>query len=306
MNGNFYELDELDSSVEPIIQAFAGTKALIYNGKHQGTAVMVSSDGKFLMTSHQLEHCFAEKGLYDGDGYIHQVPEGLACRFMSTDGITRSFKVKFAQPCKAMVAINLSQDILAGRLQADQLTGKQRLCLESKDIALVENMSSQNWAVSCLSHSRTELFAPGTRVATIGAANATSRRGLKNTEGKYMTALFGEIVNRDDCFNHYGPDERDYMVAADVGSDIKPQKKLLRGYVQTDLLINQGSSGGPALNQNGEVIGIIAASLVSPKYSASTSPCVGGTFIVPLSELKKTAASWGVKDFDPNSLKCHD
>lgn len=61
-----------------------------------------------------------------------------------------------------------------------------------------------------------------------------------------------------------------------------------RNKIQTDAAINPGSSGGPILNVNGEVIGI-SQSIFNPDNNKSN---IGIGFAVPANEVKKLVASY--------------
>ena len=61
-----------------------------------------------------------------------------------------------------------------------------------------------------------------------------------------------------------------------------------RNKIQTDAAINPGSSGGPILNANGEVIGI-SQSIFNPDNNKSN---IGIGFAVPANEVKKLVASY--------------
>lgn len=61
-----------------------------------------------------------------------------------------------------------------------------------------------------------------------------------------------------------------------------------RNKIQTDAAINPGSSGGPILNANGEVIGI-SQSIFNPDNNKSN---IGIGFAVPANEVKKVVASY--------------
>ncbi len=61
-----------------------------------------------------------------------------------------------------------------------------------------------------------------------------------------------------------------------------------RNKIQTDAAINPGSSGGPILNANGEVIGI-SQSIYNPDNNKSN---IGIGFAVPANEAKKMASAY--------------
>lgn len=61
-----------------------------------------------------------------------------------------------------------------------------------------------------------------------------------------------------------------------------------RNRIQTDAAINPGSSGGPILNANGEVIGI-SQSIFNPDNNKSN---IGIGFAVPANEVKKVVGSY--------------
>lgn len=61
-----------------------------------------------------------------------------------------------------------------------------------------------------------------------------------------------------------------------------------RNKIQTDAAINPGSSGGPILNTNGEVIGI-SQSIFNPDNNKSN---IGIGFAVPANEVKKLISSY--------------
>ncbi len=61
-----------------------------------------------------------------------------------------------------------------------------------------------------------------------------------------------------------------------------------RNKIQTDAAINPGSSGGPILNANGEVIGI-SQSIFNPDNNKSN---IGIGFAVPVNEVKKLVKSY--------------
>ena len=61
-----------------------------------------------------------------------------------------------------------------------------------------------------------------------------------------------------------------------------------RNKIQTDAAINPGSSGGPILNANGEVIGI-SQSIFNPDNNKSN---IGIGFAVPANEVKKLVSSY--------------
>ena len=61
-----------------------------------------------------------------------------------------------------------------------------------------------------------------------------------------------------------------------------------RNKIQTDAAINPGSSGGPILNANGEVIGI-SQSIFNPDNNKSN---IGIGFAVPANEVKKLVSAY--------------
>ena len=58
--------------------------------------------------------------------------------------------------------------------------------------------------------------------------------------------------------------------------------------IQTDVAINPGSSGGPLLNSNGDVVGMIS------QIYTSTGSFSGTSFAVPSSEILRLLNKWDV------------
>jgi len=60
--------------------------------------------------------------------------------------------------------------------------------------------------------------------------------------------------------------------------------------IQIDAMVNHGSSGGPLVNENGEVVGIVQSMVTD------TGSNVGMNFAIPVSEAKILIAIAGIKD----------
>lgn len=87
---------------------------------------------------------------------------------------------------------------------------------------------------------------PGQTVVAIGNAlglfsNTVSKGIVSGLARKISAAMGGRTPGEED------------------GEEAMPQVEELRGVIQTDVAINQGNSGGPLLNLDGEVVGINTA-----------------------------------------------
>ncbi|SLM32757.1 Putative magnetosome protein MamE restricted to the trypsin-like domain (N-terminus of MamE), without the double heme binding site (CXXCH) and the 2 PDZ-serine protease domains [Desulfamplus magnetovallimortis] len=69
-------------------------------------------------------------------------------------------------------------------------------------------------------------------------------------------------------------------IISDTKRDLMIQGNIIKNMIQTDVPINRGSSGGPLINTNGEVIGINMA-IYSP-----TGVYIGVSFALPLNQAK--------------------
>ena len=73
-------------------------------------------------------------------------------------------------------------------------------------------------------------------------------------------------------------------IVSDNHRDILIGSRVYRGMMQTDVPINRGSSGGPLININGEVVGINMA------IYAPTGVYSGVSFALPINQAKRLAA----------------
>jgi len=73
-------------------------------------------------------------------------------------------------------------------------------------------------------------------------------------------------------------------IISDTSRDILIDGIIYRGMVQTDVAINRGSSGGPLLNVNGEVVGVNMA------IYAPTGVYNGVSFAMPINKAKEFLA----------------
>jgi len=73
-------------------------------------------------------------------------------------------------------------------------------------------------------------------------------------------------------------------IISDNHRDVQIDGRVYRGMMQTDVPINRGSSGGPLININGEVVGINMA------IYAPTGVYSGISFALPINQVKPLAA----------------
>ena len=300
--GHYYPVAELAPKMESVANAAKGVTALEYYGQSwsaPGSAVVVSNNGHLLLTSHQIEACLKDQKLFDKDGYVQSPPAELICELSMKDSGRAKAKVLFTRACSSSTAVKLEEQYFHGLLPEKSLTDAQRKCLIGKDLALVQVGPEHVKGLTCLPISTTPPPV-GAKIMTVGFPDNTSRRGLRNVEdqgylgSRRAYAMFGEVLNTNECSIHYTSDEVDMLASLSQTESIARDKIALHGLLQTDLLSQTGNSGGPVLNQNGEVIGLTTLSVRpgATRAAGDPHPCRGGQFTTPLSSLQASADMW--------------
>jgi S1-C subfamily serine protease len=136
----------------------------------------------------------------------------------------------------------------------------------------------------------TVIFADGTEVAAVLAEAFPNDLAVLRANGApeiIVPAILGGAGPRvgDEAFAVGNPLGLAASLSAGVisglnrTSTVQPGNRELAGLIQFDAAVNPGSSGGPLLNRNGQVIGIVTA-LANPNNERSFT---GIGFAVPLS-----------------------
>jgi len=108
-----------------------------------------------------------------------------------------------------------------------------------------------------------------------------------NPTAPLITATFGDssLMEVADSVlaigNPFGLEQSvTHGIISDNSRDVMIQGSIIKDMIQTDVPINRGSSGGPLINTNGEVIGINMA-IYSP-----TGVYIGVSFALPINQAK--------------------
>lgn len=270
-NVNFFPTDMIDqfSGIEKAKQAIKASFSYhsLASGDPLGCSGSYSSSAGHLTTS---LHCMANC-LVNGGYYIKIRDKGLVrtdkkfpaeCAVSSPEGITK-MKILAAGDCYSKLTEQClgDNDFILG-----QVEGRVTTCAKARAKKTVVGES---------------LMAVGTPVLTY------ERR--HNADGKRPHFSFGKVIPHETQFC----DE----IWIDENGKERIEKKFIKnpadGFVRTTADITFGSSGGPVIDANGEVIGINAGGTVN-----DVRECVGGNHFAPMSRiLEKSKSQMGTQDF---------
>lgn len=251
------------------IRGLTTTTAAVKMKFHNGATCsgsFVSDQGHILTASHCAEVCLADP---------HRTGErqNMKCE-IEVNGKKVPVRIVTMSPCLAedrMKAFDAGRDD----------------CQNEGDIAILLPDEPPT-EFSCLAMAAAPP-AEGEAVYALGYPGKTTRAD-GNSNGTRMYMSYGNVRKSDTC-------KKD-TTGADVA--IKSPAIYQKRMIQTTVDIAPGSSGGPLINSNGEVVGV--ASLVLNKQVA-VSECAGSTFFESLTHLNAMTTRWRVND-EFRAMKC--
>lgn len=295
-SSDFEDIKTLSRAL-PTLAAGITFSVLRLDGQWEGcSGSVVSDEGHILTANHCIDKCANDKTPIVSylDPYqllnmnLPKASEGQ-CK-IKIDGIETVVDVK-VQSCDS-------------KENFEALTKNprdpERHCVEVNDVAVIIPKISLN-NHPCVSTAKD--YKVGERIFTVGKPRQTYR-GFKDADGKEVYASFGEIIPAQDKCTvirqsdlRHGTSQPNYILNMPGFSSNSPYRQNL---VQTTLNIFSGNSGGPIINQSGEVIGVAS---MGAGYSDESRHCKGDAFFAPISGIS-IKSSHLASGFAMESLTC--
>lgn len=285
-DGSFYDLKTLAKELSLFARVSQATlRTAVSLSLPYSSSVRISDKGHLLMSSHQLEVCFAEQGLYK-NGFIEKSSQDIICE-IAIDGSRFKAKVLMARSCDENTASNLTK-----RYQKNPFTplsDEIKRCLSGADIAIVQLQPNGDPIVADCLPMNLQRQPLGTKIMLASYPQKTTRPRVANSDGREQFASFGKIIDQPYCTDNLNNDT----------TSIEAIKYLLPREYQVDIASYKGSSGGPYINEKGEIVAIHIAS-ISPQENVT---CRGSAFATPTSLIMDTANAWR-NDLKWDEIQC--
>lgn len=233
------------------------------------TGSVISDSGLLLTAAHCAPRCL-ESATTQIDGI--PVIDPIKARALTCQIGTSQYRVRATSTCDS---------------NADATAKARNLphCTGAGDFLVLEPLRKNT--SPCLPVSRT-VPETETRLMAAGYVGKTERRTgnsepQMNADGKGISLSFGKRTNQESC----------QVVASRDTKEIGKEYRLFpmrSEYMQTDLDASGGMSGGPVLNQNLEIVGLVSIGPAGAKFRQ----CQGGTFISPIKEILSTIRAQGL------------
>lgn len=274
----FIPIREL-ASVLSTQAASVSIKFLLKNGQWESCSGAVVSDQGHIMTAgHCFENCSATKeqnlnsyGTYGSLNLYSEKKDRPSQCIATIDGIETTVDVKMTSAC------SFEEHLAAAGVNPPQK------CSIFNEIAVVLP-TTQVTRKNCLPFAQG--FKIGDRVYTIGYPSKTER-GEKDSDGISQYASFGEIIPYSQkCTILKNSWELDKMRNIEQPGDVVDFDPFLNpalktGAIQTTVDVVPGNSGGPLLNEKGEIIAV--GSFADTQKNNNFKQCKGAAFFSPIS-----------------------
>jgi hypothetical protein len=254
----------------------------------------LSDEGHVLTASHCLNSCFGAQSserLTEILSARPGQPLQLTCPFI-IDGQSVNAEVVVSQRCRL-------ENVRDGRPADNDLNQLSECHVSAGDVTILKVPNEVLRSRPCLPMN----FNPpnhGSDVIAMGSPLRTNRRhyGARNADGRSFYFSTGQIINSDQCTLKESPWSSNLRTLRPA---LPPAVARLRNprYFQMSADIESGSSGGPVLNSNLEIIGV-ASSTLTP-HSGGHLECAGAQIASSLSGLEP--AQWGYPNGMP-TIRC--
>ena len=259
------------------------------------SSTVVSDSGLILTAAHCMNDCVKDAKNRVDDSFVDSEKKAHCQIFIN--GIQTDVTVKLIGRCSPDDLVQLVTEKKASL--KTKRTLKYANCAVDDELAIIDpqnkDINSKCLPISFVSPE------VGEALGTQGYPSKTTRQstdqeiqgGPKDTPGEILTWSNGTRVISDTCDIEYRFHNQLVTEKAPLGV----ARQLRTRLIQTSIDIVPGSSGGPLLNEQGEVVGVASAfaafsrtiDLQKPA-SANEFECRGSSFFTPLSRLKTMIA----------------